>query len=469
MGCRGHHVLRRVFQLGAVVVAAVSAPASGFVPGCAGACTSGTAQAQSLGDYINQFANGNLPRQGRSQRPSRKKTEVIVPPVPTKQQRPWHVQTQRYPSTGPEPDWPKVLDKAPPTTSRTVGITPPPAAKPKRGLVAAPQSKGVTDPNAKTHSVDQYTPAQVHTARARCRRILGRINAVTMAEAPIKKGPCGDAAPVKLISLGKSPQVAVVPPAIVNCDMVEALHTWLTQDLQPLARKHLKSPIVKIENMSSYSCRNAYGRVNTRLSEHARANALDIRGFVTSKGKVARLLTHWGPTGRDIKAFQIAQDKAAAKRRAAIAEAEAAKQAAAQSVAAARAAGHTADLPRADGQGMAAAGAAPPIRRSTLMDGLGEALRRGPDGGALTLVPDKLGGPAPAKPKGVGDASRLVHRAAAPVEPKPAWSSQATFLKKAHERACKLFGTTLGPEANNAHRNHFHVDLAPRKRSNYCE
>ncbi|MEL7049280.1 MAG: extensin family protein, partial [Pseudomonadota bacterium] len=53
-------------------------------------------------------------------------------------------------------------------------------------------------------------------------------------------------------------------------------------------------------------------------------------------------------------------------------------------------------------------------------------------------------------------------------EPKPSWSGRARFLKEAHKRACRRFGTTLGPEANNAHRNHFHVDLAPRKRSNYC-
>jgi hypothetical protein len=43
------------------------------------------------------------------------------------------------------------------------------------------------------------------------------------------------------------------------------------------------------------------------------------------------------------------------------------------------------------------------------------------------------------------------------------------FLHAAHGGACRIFGTTLGPEANNAHRNHFHVDMAPRKHTNICE
>jgi hypothetical protein len=37
------------------------------------------------------------------------------------------------------------------------------------------------------------------------------------------------------------------------------------------------------------------------------------------------------------------------------------------------------------------------------------------------------------------------------------------FLHATHAAACRLFGTTLGPEANAAHRNHFHVDMASRK------
>jgi hypothetical protein len=43
------------------------------------------------------------------------------------------------------------------------------------------------------------------------------------------------------------------------------------------------------------------------------------------------------------------------------------------------------------------------------------------------------------------------------------------FLRRMHEGACGTFGTVLGPEANEAHRNHLHLDLAPRKHSAFCE
>ncbi len=43
------------------------------------------------------------------------------------------------------------------------------------------------------------------------------------------------------------------------------------------------------------------------------------------------------------------------------------------------------------------------------------------------------------------------------------------FLRQAHHAACKIFGTVLGPEANSAHKNHFHVDMADRKGFTICE
>lgn len=40
---------------------------------------------------------------------------------------------------------------------------------------------------------------------------------------------------------------------------------------------------------------------------------------------------------------------------------------------------------------------------------------------------------------------------------------RAGFLHAVHEGACRIFGTTLGPEANEAHRNHFHLDMKERR------
>lgn len=47
------------------------------------------------------------------------------------------------------------------------------------------------------------------------------------------------------------------------------------------------------------------------------------------------------------------------------------------------------------------------------------------------------------------------------------WSGtdeKAAFLRDIHAGACRIFGTTLGPEANEAHKNHFHFDMKVRRR-----
>jgi hypothetical protein len=45
---------------------------------------------------------------------------------------------------------------------------------------------------------------------------------------------------------------------------------------------------------------------------------------------------------------------------------------------------------------------------------------------------------------------------------------KAEFVKQVHDDACRIFGTVLGPEANAAHKNHFHLDMKQR-RGGYCE
>jgi hypothetical protein len=41
---------------------------------------------------------------------------------------------------------------------------------------------------------------------------------------------------------------------------------------------------------------------------------------------------------------------------------------------------------------------------------------------------------------------------------------RSVFLRGIHAGACEIFGTTLGPEANESHKNHFHLDMKDRRR-----
>jgi hypothetical protein len=51
----------------------------------------------------------------------------------------------------------------------------------------------------------------------------------------------------------------------------------------------------------------------------------------------------------------------------------------------------------------------------------------------------------------------------------PEEGERGAFLREIHAGACKIFGTVLGPNANAAHKNHFHLDMAKRRFSAYCE
>jgi hypothetical protein len=302
-----------------------------------------------------------------------------------------------------------------------------------------------------------WQPQEIAAAKARCAKLLKEIEAVAVPHPPIKEGQCGAPAPIRLVSLGKTPQVAFTPPALVTCDLAVALHDWINKDLQPLAAKHLGAKITKVEVMSDYSCRTAFGRVGNKLSEHAFADALDIRGFVTETGETARVLDAWGMTSRDIAAAKAEAERKAADQAAAGTGAQGSarhgeeKSGAAASKVASPAAS---SVLRTRADGIDKITVALPVRKD----------RSEP----LGLTASRLGGPGAAKARredGSAKYAALSPQAPAVPAPEPRWR----FLRAAHAAACRIFGTTLGPEANEAHRNHFHVDMAERKYKKICD
>lgn len=272
-----------------------------------------------------------------------------------------------------------------------------------------------------------WSKEEIEAAKANCAALLKSVDAVTIPEAPVREGNCGAPAPVRLVSIGKNPEVALSPPPLVTCELVAGLHQWMKNDIQPLSKRHFGSPVIKIETMSDYSCRMAYGRKGNKLSEHGRANALDIRGFITAKGETAHVLEQWGKTARDraAEATALAAQKAAAENAARAAAAAGSKSAVEGELADAKVSvALTADAPR------------PAVQASL----------------------------APASKK-----QAEIEKAAAAIVPDAPRSKKALFLHDAHTAACKIFGTSLGPESNEAHRNHFHVDMAERRRTKICE
>lgn len=269
-----------------------------------------------------------------------------------------------------------------------------------------------------------WSAEEISRAQEDCARLLIPIELVFEPLPPLRENACGAPVPILLKALGSKAQVRIQPPAKINCALAAKLSDWLTKSVQPLAKKILNSPISEIHNVASYACRNRYNDPSKRLSEHALANALDVAAFKTADGKWIRILDYWGLTERDLLAR--AQAKAEAEKKAK--EQKAAGQKASEQ-------------------------------------------KSAPDTAAL------LTKQSPEKPSALKVTLRksgeLKQEAALTLETKVDAASnpdpRTIFVRKVHEDACRYFGTVLGPEANNAHRNHFHLDLAPRKRSAYCE
>ncbi|WP_333793500.1 extensin-like domain-containing protein [Hyphomicrobium sp.] len=373
-----------------------------------------------------------------------------------------------------------------------------PASAPsaKDAATGAAPGEAEAAPAKKPLIATEWPATDVELARARCTQLLKGVDAVAIPEPPFRKGDCGTMAPVRLVSIGKDPEVALSPPPVVTCDLVVALAKWIETEVQPAAKRHLGSAVIRMESMSDYSCRMAYGRIGNKLSEHGKANALDIRSFTTQKGSQAIVLTHWGETRRDVLRRLVAEKKEAEK--AAIAKAAAEKAAKDRmEIAEAAAKGHVTSLPRPTiAEGVSKNDKAPlALRTSITGDGKRDAKR-----------PSSLGGPketafqndaalkaAPTKDAAVKDATlknnagkatakrkrrsreeaallaALPPDAAAKVAAPPPKTAAARFLREIHASGCRIFGTTLGPEANEAHRNHFHVDMAERKVHKICD
>jgi hypothetical protein len=274
----------------------------------------------------------------------------------------------------------------------------------KDWLPTAPLGQGEKAPEGPTAT---WTDKEIEAALMQCVQALAPLTADVDSLAPVRSGDCGAPAPVLVKSIGDADKVSFDPPLVLDCAMVAGLHRWLRDSVQPAARQAFSSPVAKIIG-SSYACRNVYNQPGGHLSQHAFANAIDLPMFVLADGRKIDVTHGWGPTQRDL-----------------IAAAKAKK-------------------------------AAP----STT--------------GSLQQKTEKNTKEATTDVVKVSSTTAASSNGATAASPSPASAAdsgvaaEAKFLRLAHDGGCKIFSTVLGPEANDAHRSHLHMDLQDRKTS-VCE
>lgn len=305
--------------------------------------------------------------------------------------------------------------KAPPAPERNpVRAAAPPSVKEPE----APEAKDAVEPEKNEPQTPAEAPSvpwgdsEVAAAKAACTTLLASTTLDYEPLPPIKEGMCGTPAPILLKSIGSDPKVEIVPPATVNCAVAAAVAAWLKDVVQPEATDLFGAKVVKLRNATSYACRNRYGGAETPLSEHALANALDISEFGLASGEQVTVLENWPRVVDTAEQPLPPRNPARLETTAAV------------------------SLPP------------PPLPPVSSVKRVGASV--------LEVAKVKAADPPKPPPEAV------------PPPPRPIAVRKTDFVRALHEAACKTFGTVLGPEANAAHKNHFHFDMKAR-RSGFCE
>ena len=122
-------------------------------------------------------------------------------------------------------------------------------------------------------------------------------------------GSCGALRPFR-VSAASGGTVGVQPAAVLACPMVSAFETWVTGALQPAAFAAYGTSVAEIELAGSYACRGVNGARGGRRSEHAYANAADVKGFRLADGREVRVLTGWRGLAQDQQFLHAVHDGA---------------------------------------------------------------------------------------------------------------------------------------------------------------
>lgn len=150
---------------------------------------------------------------------------------------------------------------------------------------AGAEGKPSPDQSGADKPAEAALPPQKQASACR----LGLTEDVAIAPSiPDIRGPgaCGgeDLVRLEAIVLPDKRKVTVKPAAILRCTMASAIADWVRKDMVPLAAS-LGSPISDLDNFDSFECRGRNRVAGAMLSEHGKANAIDIRAIKLANGQ----------------------------------------------------------------------------------------------------------------------------------------------------------------------------------------
>jgi hypothetical protein len=184
--------------------------------------------------------------------------------------------------------WNDLFQDARPKRRRAIARVPLPMPRPAEAPAIIEEAK----PAEAAKPDEAEKPAAEHAAPAppppsACRLALTEAIAIAPSIAAISgPGGCGgdDLVRLEAVVLPDNKRVAVKPAAILRCTMAAALADWVRNDMAPFAQR-LGTALADLDNFDSFECRGRNRVVGAKLSEHGRANALDVRALKFTNGQ----------------------------------------------------------------------------------------------------------------------------------------------------------------------------------------
>jgi hypothetical protein len=167
-----------------------------------------------------------------------------------------------------------------------LGASPIAAAPPQP--IPIPQE--LSPPQEAYAAFPEATPANSATATpappSACELQLSKLATFKPLPTLVGPGECGatDAVLLDAVILPDQNKVTVSPPATLRCPMAEQIAQWVRDDVAPSVLK-FGSPLRGLDNFDSYECRGRNRVRGAQLSEHGKADALDVRLFKLADGQ----------------------------------------------------------------------------------------------------------------------------------------------------------------------------------------
>jgi hypothetical protein len=191
-------------------------------------------------------------------------------------------------------------------TGRTVPLPKPRPAEAPVTDAQTPAEAGKTDkPPEPAAPVAETRPAEPPPPSA-CRVALDDSIAIAPSVPDIKgPGACGgtDMVHLEAVILPDKTRVPLKPGGTMRCTMATAIADWIRTDMAPLAAG-LGTRLSELDNFDSFDCRGRNRVVGAKMSEHGRANALDVRGLKLANGQTIALTDRTTPREQREKVLQ---------------------------------------------------------------------------------------------------------------------------------------------------------------------